>query len=309
MWGAGSARSLALRRSAVASGLALGAAWSTSLPATSADSAKKKKVVVTGASGMIAQLALPALREKYDVVAIDIRESPGVSKCDLLGSREDIRPFFKCAYAVFHAGFVPPPKDVSIATSSFLASNIKGGSAQKKEETQLKAADRLFAAENSNVQMAFNVYQTAVEEGVHRVVMSSSNHAAAFWEPHILDGKHDTIDPDGLARSDNYYGWAKIAYENLGFMFATGMMSNGVKLQNVQLRIGGPRETDVASCPKGNLRCMRRALGAYMSQRDMQQMVIKSIEAPDISDKDGIPFQIFYGISGNGEFTAQPLYT
>ena len=59
--------------------------------------------------------------------------------------------------------------------------------------------------------MAFNVFQTAVEEGVTRVVMSSSNHAADFWEPQILEGTHDTIDPDGLARSDNYYGWAKIA--------------------------------------------------------------------------------------------------
>jgi hypothetical protein len=55
-------------------------------------------------------------------------------------------------------------------------------------------------------------------------------------------------------------------------MFATGQMNNGVKLANVQIRIGGPRETDVAGCPLGNLKCMRRALGAYMSQRDLQQM-------------------------------------
>lgn len=181
------------------------------------------------------------------------------------------------------------------------------------------------------------------------------------------------VDPDGLARSDNYYGWAKIAYENLGFMFATGLMNNGARLENVQIRIGGPsplhctrsreqgeqgqasrhskqataegarggkkgpllslgrhhprplssppsllalahhscgsappqllkgraaagpRENDVAGCPAGNLTCMRRALGAYMSQRDMQQMVIKSIETEDISDQLGVPFQIFYG--------------
>lgn len=137
----------------------------------------KKKVVVTGASGMIAQLALPALRERYEVVALDIRASPGVHKCDLLGSREEIRPFFKGAHAVFHSAFVPPPKDVSISTSSFLASNIKGGSADEKEKTQSDGPDRLFAAEHDNVRMAFNVYQTAVEEGVERVVVSSSNHA------------------------------------------------------------------------------------------------------------------------------------
>ena len=69
-------------------------------------------------------------------------------------------------------------------------------------------------------------------------------------------------------------GWLRCCAsdENLGFMFATGQMNNGVKLANVQLRIGGPRETDVAGCPLGDLKCMRRALGAYMSQRDLQQM-------------------------------------
>ena len=108
MW-RGASRALP-RRSAVAAGVGCGVACITTVPAAAADSSGKKKVVVTGASGMIAQLALPALREQYDVVAIDIREGPGVSKYDLLGSREDIRPFFKGAYAIFHAGFVPPPK-------------------------------------------------------------------------------------------------------------------------------------------------------------------------------------------------------
>lgn len=37
---------------------------------------------------------------------------------------------------------------------------------------------------------------------------------ADWWEPMILKGEHDTIDPGGLARSDNYYGWAKIACES-----------------------------------------------------------------------------------------------
>jgi hypothetical protein len=47
------------------------------------------------------------------------------------------------------------------------------------------------------------------------------------------------------------------------------------------------------------LRRLRRALAVYISQRDMQQLFIKSIEAPDIRDEHGVPFQIFYGISAN----------
>jgi hypothetical protein len=87
---------------------------------------------------------------------------------------------------------VPPPRNVSIQASSFLAANLSDerlcGEAPPPEEGALQPADRLFAAEHANVQMAFNVYQTAVEEGVRRVVVSSSNHAADFYEPLILKG-------------------------------------------------------------------------------------------------------------------------
>ena len=44
---------------------------------------------------------------------------------------------------------------------------------------------------------------------------------------------------------------------------------------------------------------MHRGLGAYLSRRDQVQLFVKSIEVEDISDGNGIPFQIFYGVSGN----------
>ena len=40
------------------------------------------------------------------------------------------------------------------------------------------------------------------------------------------------------------------------------------------------------------LRCTSR-------RRDLQQLYVKSIEAPDIRDEHGVPFQVFYGISDN----------
>ena len=172
--------------------------------------------------------------------------------------------------------------------------------------------EKRFSNEMLNVQMAYDVYQTSLEEGVRRVVVASSNHAADYYEPLILDGDWDYVDPNGRALSDNYYGWAKEVYEHLGFVFAVGKQARsnaqfisgaapttGHQLENVQIRIGGPRETDVGSCTLGDLRCMRRALGAYISERDMQQLFIKSIETKDIRDELGVPFQIFYGISGN----------
>lgn len=238
---------------------------------------ERKKVVLTGAAGLIAGLMLPVLRERYDLTLLDVRrtnregiEIPDVQIVDLLNrDRDAYRHYFRDAYAVVHSGFV-----------------------------RSDDPDKRFFAELANVEMAYNVYQVSWEENVRRVVSISSNHAADYYEPLILDGTYDFVDPDERALSDNYYGWAKETYEHLGFVFAVGQV-NGRPLENVQIRIGGPRETDVARAPKGDLRRMRRALAVYLSQRDFDQLLVKSIETPDIRNERGVPFQIFYGISGN----------
>ncbi len=240
---------------------------------------EKRTVLVTGAAGKIANQVLPAMRERYELTLLDLRDTnrqgqpvEGVQVADLLNpDRDTYRSHFTGVDAVVHFGFASAGR-----------SDI----------------DAYFQAELSNVQMAYNVYQTSVEEGVRRVVVASSNHAADYYEALILDGQRDFIDPDGRAQSDNYYGWAKEVYEHLGFVFAAGKQSVR-PLENVHIRIGGPRETDVSSCEPGDMRCVRRALGAYISERDMQQLFVRSIEAEDIRDEQGVPFQIFYGISDN----------
>ena len=256
----------------------------------------KRKVVVTGAAGKIAGQVLPALRERYDLVLLDVRQRnrageamPDVQMADLVDrNRDAYRHHFQGADTVVHFGFV---------------GNSNPGAGND--------ADTRFWNEFANVQMAYNIYQTALEEGIHRVVVASSNHAADYYEPLILDGKMDVVDPNGRALSDNYYGWAKEVYEHLGFVFACGRQAQmlsptaaaapktGRQLEVVEIRIGGPRESDVGNCTLGDLRCIRRALGVYISDRDMQQLFVKSIEHENIRDEEGIPFQIFYGISAN----------
>jgi UDP-glucose 4-epimerase len=240
----------------------------------------KRRVVVTGAAGYIAGLLLPTFRERYNLTLLDIRSTDGegnpvegVEIADLLDqNRENYRYHFRDADAVVHCSFVKPndPND----------------------------PEQRFRAEFANIQMAYNVYQTSWEENVRRLVVASSNHAADYYEPLILDGRWDYVGPELRALSDNYYGWAKEAYEHLGFVFSVGK-ERGRSLENVQIRIGGPRETDVANCKRGDMRCVRRALAVYISQRDLSQLFVKSIEAEDIRDEHGVPFQIFYGISNN----------
>lgn len=239
----------------------------------------RKKVLVTGAAGLIASQVLPALRERYELTLVDIRTidrhgnpMEDLQIADLLNKdRDTYRNYFQGMDAVIHFGFISGDRN---------------------------DVDDFFGAEIGNVQMAYNVYQTAIEEGVGRVIVASSNHAADYFEPLILDGQWDFVNPNDRALSDNYYGWAKEVYEHLGFVFAVGQQT-GKSLENVQIRIGGPRETDVANCKMGDLRWMRRCLAVYISDRDMQQLFIKSIETEDIRNEQGVPFQIFYGISNN----------
>jgi hypothetical protein len=239
---------------------------------------ERRKVVVTGATGVIASKILPGLSERYDLVLVDKKTTDpsgsdvsDVVSVDLLDrDRSAYREIFAGAYAVIHSGFV-----------------------------RSSAPENRFWAELDNVAMAYNVYQACVEAEVRRAVVISSNHAADFYERLILDGSVLSIDPETPPKSDNFYGWAKIAYEALGFVFACGRINDGKRLPNVQLRIGAPRETDIEGADDGNVRKMHRDLGAYLSLRDEIQLVTKSIETETIDNEWGVPFQIFYGVSGN----------
>ena len=239
----------------------------------------KPKVVLTGASGTIAGVLLPALRERYNLTLLDARATnpqgdriDGVQIVDLLDTdRDRYRQHFAGADAVVHCAYY---------------------------RIHDQGDDAYFSSELANLQLTYNVYQVAWEAGVRRLVAASTNHAADYYEEYALDGRAPMVTPDQNA-SDNWYGWAKIAFEQIGQVYASGITPGGRALENVQIRIGGPRETDVADAPLGDLRRMRRALAVYISQRDMAQLFIKSIETEDIRNELGTPFQIFYGISAN----------
>ena len=201
--------------------------------------AAPRRVVVTGAAGYVAGLMLPDLGRRYELTLLDVRREDrrgnavaGVTAADLTDNNRDrYRAHFAGADAVVHAAFVRPPAAAD------------GDSIAEQSEAR-------FRSELANVAMAYNVYQTAREAGVRRVVMISSNHAADYYEPLILDGACDLVTPEMQERAVGYYGWAKATYEHLGFIFAQGEPGRpgepgAAPLENVQIRIGGPRENDL----------------------------------------------------------------
>lgn len=240
----------------------------------------RRRVLVTGAAGYVAGQLLPALRQRYELRLTDVRDTnrqgervAGTVVHDL--SHLDLerhRHLFADLDAVVHLAYNSTRRHSEDPTERYLAERV-------------------------NLDLAFNVYQLALEEGVRRVVVASSNHAADWYEHPIHKGLMDRVDPDRTRPlSDNFYGWVKEAYEHLGFVYASG--SQGRKLEVVQIRIGAPREITGRKY-EGDPATYKRDLGAYISPRDLRQLFVKSIEADRIDNEWGIPFQVFYGISGN----------
>ena len=238
-----------------------------------------QRVLLTGATGYIAGQLLPAFRERYDDLRLlDVRDTDrdgqrveGVEIADLLSDdAARLRPFFEGVDVVVHCGYVRPDGDDHQAQ---------------------------YDGEKRNIDMAQRVYQLALDSGVRRVVAASTNQAAKWYEQPYFAGRRDRVSPEDYPRPDNFYGWAKTAYETLGFLYACGSL--GRKLEVLLLRIVAPREImgdDFTNKPRHRY---VRDLAGYLSERDLRQLFVKSIEAENIEDEEGVPFHIFYGVSNN----------
>ena len=251
-----------------------------------------KRVLMTGATGYIADQLLPTFRERYETVLIDVREEnqrgervDGVKVTDLIvPDRDAYAGYFEGIDAVVHLGY--------------------------KRRGREPLDD--FFDEKQNVEMAYNVLRAAYDAGVPRVAVASSNHAADWYEHALIhERKLDTLDPFRLPLSDNFYGWAKATYEHMGFLFSCGRIGSwgdggqvrcavetSRKMGVVMVRIGAPRELD-AKDYAGDPAAYKRDLGAYISRRDLTQLFVKAIEATSIENEYGVPWQVVYGISNN----------
>jgi nucleoside-diphosphate-sugar epimerase len=128
----------------------------------------------------------------------------------------------------------------------------------------------------NNIKGTYNIFRAAKDAGCRRVVFSSSVHAVLGYPD------QPPIPPTAPVRPMNMYGVSKCFGEAVAHQFAR---SEG--LSSIAVRIGAydpPWTPDEMTS---------RNLSAYLSSRDMNQLLTRCIETPDID------FAIVHGISNN----------
>ena len=240
--------------------------------------AGRTRVLLTGATGYIAGQLLPEFRERYDLRLTDAREETrsgerveSVEIVDMLADDDSkLGPLFDWADVVVHCGHLYP---------------------------QGEDLDSSYVGERRNLDMMHRIYRLSLERDVRRVVAASTNQAAKWYEKPYYAGLKDRVDPEDYPRPDSFYGWAKAAWESLGFLYACGSL--GRKLEVVQIRIVVPRQIPAEDFVDEPPERYVRELAGYISERDLRQLFCRSVETPEVEDEYGVPFHIFYGVSDN----------
>jgi nucleoside-diphosphate-sugar epimerase len=127
----------------------------------------------------------------------------------------------------------------------------------------------------NNVQGVVNVLRAASEAGCRRVVFASSVHAVGGYPPET------SIADNAPPRPTNLYGASKAFGESVAATYAaTG-------LSGIAIRIGA------YDAPWFHAEGDARAASAYISVRDMNQLLVRCIKTPDID------YAVVAGISDN----------
>ena len=226
---------------------------------------ERKKVLITGAAGLVGGVLREGLAADYDVSGVDMRPVDGI-EC-LVADTTDLEA-------------VLPAYD-GVDTVIDLAS----------APDQDSPWDVVYA---NNLPSTYNALEAARRVGARRVIFASSNHATGNYEddePYasIVAGRYDGLEPgnfplvtvDMPIRPDGPYGIGKAFGEAAGRYY-----SDRHGLSVICLRIGTLNGEGRPLVP--------RHFATLLSHRDLVQLVCRCIEAPD-----AVRFAIFYGVSGN----------
>ncbi len=226
---------------------------------------EKRKILITGASGLIGTILRKALMESYDLYGIDVEIITG----------------FDC--------LVADMKDLSTIKHAFLGKDVVIDLAAIPDRDS--PWEIIY---QNNMVATYNTLEAARLTGVKRVIFASSNHTTGMYEndkPYsdIVNGNYEGLDPEDIPligidsplRPDGHYGVGKAFGECMGRYY-----SDTFGISVLCLRIG---TLNKEGCPVET-----RQFSTLLTHPDLVQLVERCIEAPD-----DLEFGIYYGVSNN----------
>jgi len=224
----------------------------------------RKKVLVTGMSGLIGSAVRSQLGEKYELSALNRREIPGVPchRADI-SDLEAILPAFPGIETAVHLAAIAR---MDVPWEDLLHANVIG---------------------------TYNVFEAARRAGVKRVVYASSGATVAGWEREMPyralveegsggePGRWEKLTHESPVRPMGIYGCTKVWGEALARHF-----TDTSDLSILCLRIGSVNAEDRPRSP--------RERSVWCSRRDIVQMIERCIDAPD-----SLRFDTFFVTSNN----------
>ena len=204
-----------------------------------------KRVLITGADGLIGTVLRERLADRYDLRFLTWQPVAGLdSHVGDIADLDAIAPAFEGIDAV-----------VQLAGHATMDATWE-------------------QALHSNIIGIRNVFEAAARAGVERVVYASSNHAVGQFETDGLPGiyrpgqtEFPMVDHHVPWRPDSYYGVSKAFGEALGALYAE---KHGMGVLAIRIGNFGDRPLD------------RRRLSIWISPRDFLQLVRIGLEHPEI---------------------------
>jgi nucleoside-diphosphate-sugar epimerase len=226
---------------------------------------QRRRVLVTGASGLIGGIIREGLDDAYELTGVDVRRS----------RRVPIRKATMTRLSAVQPAFEGQDVVIDLAASADARSPWK-------------------AIYENNLPATYNALEAARRAGVTRLIYASSNHATGMYEqdhPYsaILAGNYQGLDPDTIpriaasapVRPDGPYGVGKVFGEAAGRYYA-----DNFGLSVICLRIG---HVNRDSRPFNS-----RHFSVLLTARDLVHLVERCIEAPE-----ELSFGVFYAVSNN----------
>lgn len=206
-----------------------------------------KRILITGAAGQVGRLARKALRGRVQHLRLsDIAAMPPA------GDNEEL---WNC----------------DLADAQGVAAMLQGVDAVVHLGASLNVDDWQDTL-RVNIAGSYNIYESARQAGVKRVIYASSHHAVGMYPV------GERIQADAPARPDSLYGLSKCFGEDLARYYW-----DKYKIESVCLRIGSTR-------PEPN---ESRELATWLSEPDFERLLLACLAAPSVG------CTVVFGVSGN----------